>query len=298
MPAASKPFAKLFDRQKIARNVTRAANLQFATKGKKTKADFITDMILQDLALRLTPISRKFSNALILAPDITHLPKNLGSGEDKIEFTRYPTLFNDTNIRILDPEDLQLTKNKYDLIVSLFDIGFTDNVPKFLTHIHRALLPDGLFLAALIGGLSLTELRLAWLEADAEHLGGAVARIAPFIDIKDAGALLQSAGFALPVSDKETLKLRYASPLHLMKEIKSLGASNPLVSSKRALMGKAHLNSAIKSYENAASDQDKRIRATLEIIWLSGWSPHESQQKPMQPGSAQFSLAKILKDKT
>jgi len=291
---------KLFDRSKIASNL--------AHNNNSGQIDFITEIMLEDLAHRLGPISRKFNRALIIAPDTKHLPKNLDSLEGKIDFSHAPTLIappqtsrsliSRPDTKLYDAENLQLPHNDYDLIISLFDLGFTDNVPRFINQIRKNLIPDGLFLAAFIGGTSLSELRAAWLEADAKHLGGAIARIPPFIDIKDAGSLLQSAGFALPVCDKETLNLSYKTPLHLMREIKALGASSPLYSPHRAFVGKNHLDSVIKAYQRSFSADNNRVKATIEIIWMSGWVPHESQQKPMKPGSAQISFAKFLGDKS
>ncbi|MCF6326982.1 MAG: hypothetical protein L3J21_06810 [Devosiaceae bacterium] len=306
---------KLFDRKKIAKNFIRSQT--------GPKPDFITSIVLEDLADRLAPISKKFSNALILAPDITYLPKILNSTEHNIEFAFAPTLIGKNEGKLFDVENLHLPENDYDLIVSLFDLGFTDNVRGFLHRIYQNLIPDGLFIAAFLGGSSLSELRNAWLKADAKHLSGAMVRVAPFIDVKDAGALLQNAGFALPVTDKETLNLTYASPMNLMAEIKSLGASNPLATApatdtqsgkirpgeirpgttqpgatRPSLMGRDHLASAINAYPRLSTAVDSRVPATIEIIWMSGWSPHESQQKPLKPGSAQISLSTFLNDKS
>ena len=295
MKQANPEKAKLFDREKIARNFMR----HNGGKGP----DFITEIVLEDLAERLAPVKREFSDALIIAPDITHVPKTIHCAGKSIEPETIATLVGrggtgGKEVRadeMLDVENPQLPARSHDLIISLFDLGFTDNVPRFIHGIKNALVPDGLFLAAFIGGSTLGELRHAWLRADSRHLGGAIARIAPFIDIKDAGALLQSAGFAMPVTDREILKLSYASPMHLMAEIKALGASNPLVSTRRPLLGRQHLASAIESYPGNGGD---RIIASLEIIWMSGWAPHESQQKPLRPGSAQVSLSKILGDRS
>jgi hypothetical protein len=126
-------------------------------------------------------------------------------------------------------------------------------------------------------------------------LGGAVARIAPFIDTKDAGALLQRSGFALPVSDIETLNLTYKTPMHLMAELKQLGASNPLLQQSASMVTPAHLASVVNAYEHLDHGDKTRIPATLDIIWMSGWAPDKSQQQPLKPGSAQISLTKILK---
>jgi SAM-dependent methyltransferase len=187
-----------------------------------------------------------------------------------------------------------LPHGDYDLVVSIFDLQIIDDVPGFLSSIRAHLRPDGLFLAAAVGGDSLTELRQAFFAADSERYGGAYARVAPFIPLAEVGRLLQHAGFALPVSDVETHVVRYATPLKLMQELKTLGASNPLADRPAQPMTAAHLAAASAQYEAIAADADGRVRATLEIIWMSGWAPHESQQKPLKPGSAEVSLTKVL----
>ncbi len=283
---------KLFDRQKAARSLHRARNAQPAGQ-----IDFITRQVLDDLAFRLGVISHKFSNALLLAPQTDALDPALASATGPIAYEKLSTLpAPDRSVEPhADPENLSLPRTGHDLVISLFDIAMTDDVPGFLTRIRRHMRPDGLFIAAFVGGTSLHELRSAWLAADARHLGGALARIPPFIDTKDAGALLQRAGFALPVTDKQTLNLRYASAMHLMKEIRQLGATAPLATQeKRGLITPAHLRTVSRNYQKDASDGDGRIRATLEIIWMSGWVPHESQPKPAKPGSAQVSLRDVL----
>ncbi len=277
---------KIFDRKLIAQRLTNAL---------KTEPDFITQIIWDDLSERLKTISRPFDKAILLAPQTSQLPSNLASALGPIKPKIAQTMGDNPNQ--IDPENLHLPADDYNLIISLFDMAITNDVPGFLQKIAAHLAPDGLFIAAFVGGTSLSQLRAAWLEADATHLGGAVARIAPFIDIKDAGSLMQRAGFALPVIDKETLNLRYASPMHLMAEIKNLAATNPLFSKPPKPVTKAHLASAVQSYNDLAKDPDERIRATLEIIWVSGWGPDEIQQKPLKPGSAKISLTKVLGNK-
>lgn len=173
-----------------------------------------------------------------------------------------------------------------------------NDVPGFLTQIRRHLAPDGLMLLAAIGGNSLGALRTAWLNADAELSGGAYARIAPFIDVRDAGGLMQRADFALPVADIEHHTIRYASPLALMQELQTLGASNPLMDLPPKPATKALIATANAQYQTLAGDKDGRVRADLDILWLSGWAPHESQQKPLAPGSAEVSLKSVLEGKS
>lgn len=274
--------AKIFDRELIASRLRRRP---------KGLDDFATRLVLADLADRLITVSRTFKQALIMAADAAPLPIEGRTGAGEFSFERAATIIGPAPI---DAEALALPRPQYDLIVSMFDLQVVNDVPGFLARIRTHLAPDGLFLAAVIGGGSLTELRQAFLAADAEVSGGAFARVAPFIPLGDCGGLLQRAGFALPVTDVETHIVRYCTPLALMRELKALGASNPLADRPGRLATPRLLAAASAAYSALATDPDGRVRATLEIVWLSGWAPHESQQKPLQPGSAQTSLTTIL----
>jgi SAM-dependent methyltransferase len=271
---------RIFDRSLIARHLNRRP---------QPVDDFVTRLALADLEERLATVSRRFERAAILAPDAAPLPTLGRSAEGEFAFERHATVLGD-----LDPRALALPHSDYDLIVSIFDLQIIDDVPGFLARVRAHLRPDGLFLAAAVGGDSLTELRQAFLAADTERYGGAYARVVPFIPLAEVGRLLQHAGFALPVSDVETHVVRYASALKLMQELKALGASNPLADRPAKPMTATHLAAASAQYEAIASDADGRVRATLEVIWMSGWAPHESQQKPLKPGSAEVSLTKVL----
>jgi hypothetical protein len=149
-------------------------------------------------------------------------------------------------------------------------------------------------LAALLGGGTLKELREAFLVAESELEGGASPRVAPFADVRDLGALLQRAGFSLPVADSDTVVVTYASPLALMRELAAMGCSNILSGRRRSLLRRETLARACRVYQERFSRPDGRIAATFEIITLTGWAPHESQQKPLQPGSARMRLAEAL----
>ncbi len=276
--------AAMFDKALLSERLRQA---------RSRPVDFVTELVIADLGQRLETITRTFSKALILAPDARHLPVEMKTREGPVKFKRLSTLAQYDGDYI-DPENFIPPSRQYDLIISVLDIGAINDVPGFLYNVRRHLVADGLFVAAFIGGASLGELRAAWLEADARHLGGAISRVAPFIGTTDAGALLQRAGFALPVADIEVHTIRYASPLALMQEIKTFCAANPLKERGSHLITPAHLKSAIEAYQNIAGDDDGRVRASLEIIWMSGWAPHESQQKPLAPGSAQVSLADVL----
>ena len=163
--------------------------------------------------------------------------------------------------------------------------------------IRRVLKPDGLLLAALAGGDTLTELRQAFAAAEAEIEDGISPRIAPFADIRAAGALLQRAGFALPVTDTDRILVRYASPIALMQDLRRMGATNVMADRRRRPLGRRTLQRMMEIYSDRFADPDGRIRATFEVLWLSGWAPHESQQKPLAPGSAQQRLADALDTK-
>lgn len=272
---------KTFDRELIAVRLKRR---------KLGAEDFVTRLVLDDLEERLTVVTRTFRQAAILSPDATRMPERGNTREGSFAFERYSTT-GDTG---LDPERLTLPKTGYDLIVSIFDLQVVNDVVGFLARVRRHLAPDGLFIAAAIGGDSLHELRHAFLAAEAALSGGAFARVAPFIPLADAGGLLQRAGLALPVTDIETHTVRYANPIALMQEIRALGASNPLAERPGRMMTPRLLAAAAEAYAERFSDPDGRIRATLEIIWMSGWAPDESQQKPLKPGSAQVSLKDVL----
>ena len=260
--------------------------------------DFVTRMVLADLEERLSPVTRRFEQALIMAPDARVLPTGGRSANGPFAFERVSSVLASPGLPLVDPEVLDLPRRGYDLIVSLFDLDVVDDVPGFLARARAHLRADGLFLAAAIGGDSLTELREAFLSAEAEIGGGATLRVAPFIPLSEAAGLLQRAGLALPVSDVETHVVRYETPLALMRELKQLGASNPLADRPGRMASKRLIGAASAAYERLARDEDGRVRATLEIIWMSGWAPHESQQKPLKPGSAEISLTKVLKTKS
>lgn len=256
--------------------------------------DFVTGLVLEDLGERLMRVNRAFSKALIMGPHGALLPTHGTSKMGPFEFTRVASVVGAEGVEVVDPEALALPATDYDLVVSVFDLQIVNDVPGFLAQVRAHLRPDGLFLAAFAGGQTLTELRQAFLAADTKVNGGVFARVAPFIQLGDAGGLLQRARFALPVTDVEPHTVRYSSPLALMAEIKELGASNPLVERPRQATTRGLLAAASAVYDAEFADPDGRVRASLEIVWLSGWAPHESQQKPLKPGSATVSLKAIL----
>jgi len=276
---------KLFDRPLIARRLARRA----------PEGDFVTRLVLDDLEQRLVTVTRTFEQPLILGPDARLLPLHGETRNAVFTFERASTLVPMEGVPVVDPEALGLPRSDYDLIVSVLDLQAVNDVPGFLSRIRAHLRPDGLFLAVALGGASLTELRQAFLAADAAVSGGAFARVAPFIDVKDAGSLLQRAGFALPVADVESHVVRYETPFALFAELKALGAANPLAERPGRPASRRLLAQAAQDYARIATDPDGRVRATLELVWMSGWVPHESQQKPLAPGSAQVDLRSVLR---
>jgi hypothetical protein len=160
--------------------------------------------------------------------------------------------------------------------------------------IRRALKPDGLFVAALLGGDTLNELRQSFAAAESDIEGGVSPRVAPFADLRELGALLQRAGFALPVADTDRLVVRYDSAFALMHDLRRMGATNALSARRRTPLRRATLMRMAEIYAQRFADPDGRIRASFEVVWLSGWAPHPDQQRPLKPGSAQARLADAL----
>ena len=195
---------------------------------------------------------------------------------------------------VADEELLPFGEGVLDLVVSILALQFVNDLPGVLVQIRRALKPDGLFLAALIGGATLTELRQSFAAAESEVEGGISPRVAPFADVRDLGALLQRAGFALPVADADRFVARYDSVFALMHDLRRMGAANPLVARRRTPLRRGTLMRMAEIYAQRFADDDGRVRATFEIVWLSGWAPHSGQQQPLKPGSARVRLADAL----
>jgi SAM-dependent methyltransferase len=193
-----------------------------------------------------------------------------------------------------DEEALPFADGALDLVISALSLQAVNDLPGALVQIRRALKPDGLFLAALFGGDTLTELRQSLAVAESELDGGVSPRVAPFADVREMGALLQRAGFALPVTDVDRITARYASPFRLLRDLRCMGAANPLLERRRVPLRRGTLMRAMEVYAERFADLDGKVRATFDIVWLSGWSPHESQQQPLRPGSAKQRLADAL----
>ena len=264
----------LFDRALLKRRQDRARRLGPAT--------FLLERVREDFSDRLQAVMRDFADvADIWTPDGLRLP-------DRLPSVTTIKLASDAEMLPLQPESL-------DLVVSALAFQFVNDLPGVLAQIRRALRPDGLLLAAMIGGDTLTELRQSFAAAEAECEGGVSPRVAPFADLRDVGGLLQRAGLALPVTDVDRVVVRYGSAFALMHDLRRMGATNILLERRRSPTRRTTMLRMAQVYAERFADPDGRIRATFDIIWLSGWAPHESQPKPLKPGSATASLEEAVK---
>jgi NADH dehydrogenase [ubiquinone] 1 alpha subcomplex assembly factor 5 len=195
---------------------------------------------------------------------------------------------------VAEAEALPFKPESFDLAVSLLDLHWINDLPGALVQLRRALKPDGLLLASLFGGDTLLELRQAWMEAEIEEEGGAGPRVAPFADVRDLGSLLQRAGFALPVVDSDTIEVTYPDALALMRDLRAMGEANAVAERRRSFTRRATLARAAAFYAERFRRPDGRIAARFEILTLTGWAPHQSQPKPLRPGSATARLADAL----
>jgi SAM-dependent methyltransferase len=269
------PHPLIFDRRLLRARLARAAAIGPAT--------FLLDRVAGDIAERLSAVLRTFDIAVDLGTPTDAARRAIRDRVGTIAAV------------VADEEALPFRDASLDLVVSALALQHVNDLPGTLIQIRRALKPDGLFLAAMIGGESLAELRAAFAEAEAEVEGGVSPRVAPFADLRDLGALLQRAGFALPVTDVDRVTVRYASPLGLMHDLRRMGAGNALTERRRMPLRQATLRRLLEIYAERFADPDGRIRATFEIVWLSGWAPHESQRQPLAPGSAKTRLADALR---
>jgi SAM-dependent methyltransferase len=279
----------IFDRALLRQRRRRAMALGPAT--------FLLDRAAEDLADRLAAVLRRFELAVDLGTpgDAVRLAlARLGSVGKIIAADVLPGPAHAETLVAADEEALPFGDATLDLVVSALALQFVNDLPGVLVQIRRALKPDGLFLAALAGGETLHELRFSFAAAESEIEGGISPRVAPFADLRDLGALLQRAGFALPVTDVDRVTVRYDSVFDLMHDLRRMGATNVLLARRRTPLRRATLLRMAEIYAQRFSDPDGRVRATFEIVWLSGWAPHPDQQQPLQPGSAKARLADAL----
>jgi SAM-dependent methyltransferase len=287
---------EIFDRS-LARTRLERALRAFDPAGG---ADFLLRRAAGELADRLSLVKRAFGVAIDLGTPGPHAALALAA-DSRIGFVlrAAPTASaagEGGYVRIVaDEERSPLAEASCDLIVSILALHGVNDLPGALIQIRRALKPDGLFLGCVMGGETLNELRQSLTAAESEILSGASPRVAPFADVRALGALLQRAGFALPVVDLDRAVTRYGDMLALMRDLRAMGATNALVARSRAPLRRDVLFLAAQIYAERFADGDGRLRATFDMVWLAGWAPHESQQKPLKPGSATMRLEDALK---
>ncbi|MFD1333567.1 methyltransferase domain-containing protein [Methylopila musalis] len=277
----------LFDRALLRRRIARAGR---AGSGP----DFLRRRVAEDLEDRLAATLHGFPLALDLAtpgPEFAAALARRRGGERTLRAGLSPGVD-----LVADPEASPLRPGAFDLIVSGLALQLVNDLPGALAQIRAALRPDGLFLASVLGGDTLHELRAAFAQAEAETTGGSSPRVAPFADVRAFGGLLQRAGFALPVTDSDRVTVRYPHALALFADLRAWGAANPLEERARRPLARATLARLVEIYAERFADADGRVRATFEIVWLSGWAPHPDQPKPLKPGSATTRLADALEE--
>jgi NADH dehydrogenase [ubiquinone] 1 alpha subcomplex assembly factor 5 len=281
---------KIFDRSLLRDRRRRAA------AGMQNHA-FLLERFRDDVVERLALIQRNFSNALVVGAQGPAIGDALALCGLKrvVAMDTIPDLLPPNGWAVIgDEEALPFAAATFDLIIAPLTLQLVNDLPGALLQISRCLQPDGLFIGAVLGGATLHELRRAWLEAEAEITDGASPRVAPFADVRDLGGLLQRAGFALPVVDSDAVRVRYASALALMQDLRGMGAGNVLSARRRVPVTRRLLMRACEIYAERFADADGRVAATFEVLVMTAWAPHESQQKPLKPGSATARLADAL----
>lgn len=295
----------VFNRRAVRLNRDRAA-ARFA------EHDFLFREVAGRLLDRLDDVTRAFPLALDLGCRAGILGRTLGEQTPE-ERSKVGTLIqcdlSERMVRIAggvtpagvrplaavaDEEALPFAPRTFDLVLSALALHWTNDLPGALVQIRRALKPDGLFLGALFGADTLKELRRALTEAELDVAGGASPRVAPFADVRDLGALLQRAGFALPVVDVDTITVSYADPLRLMRDLRGMGEANAVAARHGRFARRALFAAATERYLRMYAGPDGRVPATFQVMFLTAWSPHPDQQRPLKPGSAETSLAQAL----
>jgi SAM-dependent methyltransferase len=265
---------KIFDARAYALKRERAA--------RRCAESFLLRDVAEHLAFRLNAVNRRFGDAL-----------DLQSRDEGFRLLS-PFAQRWTRQSLAENEILSAAPQSLDLVISVLSLHTVNDLPGLLIQIRRALRPDGLFMAAVFGGDTLRELREAFAQGESEISGGVSPRIAPFADLRDFGALLQRAGFALPVADNERTVVRYRAFDTLADDLRALGETNALHERSRKFLRRDVLAATLAHYHAANAEPDGRLRATFDIAYLTGWAPHESQQKPLAPGTARAKLADAL----
>jgi SAM-dependent methyltransferase len=256
---------------------THAQRLRRARAARMTGDRFLLTEAMDGIKARLQPVNRTFLKALAI-----------DEHAQKVGFAKSWTA------ATLDAEErLEAAAGGFDLAVSLLSLHSLNDLPGVLVQVRRALKPDGLFVAALFGGSTLTELRESLSAGEIVTRGGVTPRVAPFADVRELGALLQRAGFAMPVADVERTSVLYRDFATLVNDLRLLGETNALAQ-RQPTLSRATLRAALEHYASKHAELDGRLRATFDIVYLTGWAPDESQPKAMRPGSAKMRLAEAL----
>lgn len=275
----------VFDRRLVRARLARARARGFA--------DFLVAHAAAELEDRLGAVLRAFPTIVDLGTPTPHAARALARRPGTTRVLRLAPL-PEPGAVVADEEALPLAAESANAIVSVLALHAVNDLPGTLIQARRALAPDGLLAVCLLGGATLHELRQSFAAAEAETAGGVSPHVAPFADVRDLGALLQRAGLALPVVDADPLVVRYDDVFGLMRDLRAMGLANALVARRRAPLARATVLRLAEIYGERYADPDGRVRATFELVWLTGWAPHESQQKPLRPGSAKARLADAL----
>jgi NADH dehydrogenase [ubiquinone] 1 alpha subcomplex assembly factor 5 len=291
MPPSENDPEALFDRRAWRQHRERAAC--------DAGADFLHVEISERLLNRLDHIGRVFRTILDLGVHCGALSRALASRPGGASIIAADPAINFLTRNhpfpiAVDPELLPFRDNCFDLAISALTLHWVTDLPGALIQLRRALKPDGLLLAAMLGGATLVELRTALSEAETAEEGGVSPRVSPTVDLSDAAALLQRAGFAMPVADADTITVTYPDLLVLMRDLRGMGETNALSARRRTGLRRATLARAGAIYGERYGLADGRIPATFEILYLTGWAPDPSQPKPLRPGSAGHRLADAL----
>ena len=270
--------------QVFDKNITRR-NRERSSK-HLDKHGFLFDWAQKEIENRLSIVKREFKQCLQIGARAPRL-----STHDVTLLDSTPSLNVDL---VADEEFLPVAQRSQDLIISPLSLHSVNDLPGALIQIKNALKADGLFMAALLGGETLYQLREAMQQTELNCFGGMSARISPFADMQQMGALMQRAGFALPVVDSEKIQVSYENVTKLMHDLRYMGEANALVNRSQRPLTKNYLDKLNKYYETHFTGDDGRLEATFEVIFISGWSPHDSQQKPLRPGSAEKRLSDAL----
>jgi len=287
----SSDSVRIFDRQAVRFHHHRAT-------AQLSDHYFLFREVADRLADRLVDINRKFETAAELGAKVGILRDAVSTSDKITNLIEMGSHIKDEytgKLAVVADEEFQpFAASSLDLVISNLSLHWTNDLPGALIQIRRALKPDGLFMAAMLGGNTLGELRQALIEAEIAATGGVSPRVSPFAELGDAAGLLQRAGFALPVADIDTITVTYSDAFALMRDLRGMGETNAMAARAKGFTPRAVLFDAAARYADLYGDADGRIPATFQVLYLAGWAPHGSQQKPLSPGSAQTRLADAL----